>query len=286
MVWSKTNLMFLWFMRIWYAPLVKNMDNHLDQNSPFLKVANRENHEMVIHHDWYRTWELWVSTHVLKHIPMYIHIIQWIYIYIPCRFTVCEYIYMYNLMIYIYIYNYIHIKMYNDIIYMYYTVCMCVWYAKWYIYICVIHAFHHPWTMETKPCSIWSFLHQPRFDASPSTAHHHGDFHHSVLQSPMASRLEGLGQDVPKCVGSVMLYVHVADLLIQSLVNMRYCEWWYLTNILDHLLIMYQLLIILAKDMLSGIHVPKTQFMPQHPGNTDSIKPKHLRRFWRKTPAK
>lgn len=60
----------------------------------------------------------------------------------------------------------------------------------------------------------WAPTNQPRFDASPSTAHHHGDFHHSVLQSPMASRLEGLGQDVPKCVGSVMLYVHVADLLI------------------------------------------------------------------------
>ena len=78
-----------------------------------------------------------------------------------------------------------------------------------------------------------------------------------------------LGQDVP--CGCKMLYLHVADLL-DVFVNMRHCEWWrYL--IMSERVCNHES----AADNLSKQRhlefMSLTQFMPQHPGNTDSIKP-------------
>ena len=77
--------------------------------------------------------------------------------------------------------------------------------------------------------------------------------------------------------GCKMLYLHVADLL-DVFENMRRCEWWqYLImseRVCNHVSAAYNLSKQRHLEFMS-----LTQFMPQHPGNTDSIKTKHLRKF-------
>lgn len=162
---------------------------------------------------------------LLLRIPMYIHIVQ-------CRFTVCT----------------IYIK------YVCVSVCDIYLYEILYTYIYIFALYTHSITHGP-----WKQNH-----AASGVGTNQGSMHHHQRHTTMETSttvffkvlwLENLGQDDPRCACVLEVWCIICTCCrFTHLVISKYEILWvvisYQYNILDHLLIMYQLLIIFQKHII------------------------------------
>lgn len=173
---------------------------------------------------------------------MYIHIIQWtyIYIYIQCRFTVCEYIYIYAL--------YAH------------SITHGPWKQN--------HAASGVGTNQPTKVRCITINGTPPWRLPPQCS--------SKSYGFKAWRLG------PRCAQVCWKCdVICTRCRFTHLVNSKYEILWvvisyqYLRSFVNHVSAAYNLSKTCYLEFMSRKH----SFLPQHHENTDSIKPKHLRKF-------